>query len=1223
MGGNQTAADGGLDVRVALPSDVLIDGFIPRIETGFQVKKPDMNRAEIIKEMRPKGQIRPVIQSLIEANGAYIIVCSKGSTSDSVLQNRKAALREALSGSINSHQLYTDFYDNRRLVTWVRCHPAVFIWVKERIGRSITGWRPFGPWSRSSDTSEDEYVLDETLKLDLGSHQIGASKSATELIDALRDTLAQERKSVRLVGLAGVGKTRFLQALFDTRVGTRSLHPSLAVYSNLSDSPNPPPLGMASNMIASGMRAILIVDNCPSDLHRRLADVCSMRDSLLTIVTVEYDIREDQPEDTQVVTLDTNSSKVIEVIIKRRYPKISHVNVQSIANACGGNARIALALAGTVDRSDSITGLSDAELFDRLFYQRYERSPSLLTAAQACSLVYSFQSLATTGSESEMPILAELAGQTSHEIHQHLSALKRRDLVQERGVWCAVLPHAIANHLAARALENFSHELIDRLLITGGTERLKKSFSRRLSYLHDHHSAVGLVRKWLSYGGLLSNLRSFDSISREMFKNVSPVLPESALSTLERADDADSEFVSGMWRPYINLIRSLSFDVALFDRAANLLSNIVSLSTDEWEVKEATSAYESLFSLYLSGTHASSKQRLQQIERLLSSNEPRRKSLGLSALGHLMRTTQYASHYHFDFGARSRDYGYYPQTECEISEWYVGAISLVDKLIINITTLDTDLHALVARRFQGLWNSGLVYDELEALCKHIATARFWPEGWLACRHTLKYQATRLEHDDTRLKTLLISLKPSTLEDKIRSVVLARAPGEFGLEDYGFEDSLDNELNSLDSVAKKLGESVAKNSNLLLKILPDLFYEGSRLHIFGCGLARGSSDPLETWSILLEGLKKTSPENTNINMLIGYIAELATNNYGKVDALLDAILIDPSVNIFFPLLQSALDLDQKCLDRLMLSLQTGLTPLHSYKYLSYGKTTDHLSGSDLKDLIILIADQLNGFGLAVEILYGRLFSDVSLHKDHEPELLEVGRELLSRFAFEGGNHRGNYELVGIIKSSLTEPSGRIIATKLVSKLRDAVKSYQTRASSYLDILNALLNLQPVAVLDTLFTGDQSLTLSGVHLFEPILDLNENPADSISSDNLLAWCNVDPNTRYLTASSFITFANKANELNSIVWSEHAVALLDHAPNPKDVLEIFISRFRPSFWQGSLASIIEMNAGLLERIDTNKLKETKLLISDAKISLKKQIKELRSSEEKSSRRSDERFE
>jgi hypothetical protein len=79
-GGSQTAKDGGLDVRVSLPSGTVVTGFIPRAATGFQVKKPDMPASEITKEMRPGGDLRSVIAELAAAEGAYIIVSSTGST---------------------------------------------------------------------------------------------------------------------------------------------------------------------------------------------------------------------------------------------------------------------------------------------------------------------------------------------------------------------------------------------------------------------------------------------------------------------------------------------------------------------------------------------------------------------------------------------------------------------------------------------------------------------------------------------------------------------------------------------------------------------------------------------------------------------------------------------------------------------------------------------------------------------------------------------------------------------------------------------------------------------------------------------------------------------------------------------------------------------------------------------------------------------------------------
>src|SRR5437867_10017306 len=58
-GGNQNAADGGIDVRVALPAGTAINGFVPRPLVGFQVKKPDMTPAAIEPEMPPRRRVAP------------------------------------------------------------------------------------------------------------------------------------------------------------------------------------------------------------------------------------------------------------------------------------------------------------------------------------------------------------------------------------------------------------------------------------------------------------------------------------------------------------------------------------------------------------------------------------------------------------------------------------------------------------------------------------------------------------------------------------------------------------------------------------------------------------------------------------------------------------------------------------------------------------------------------------------------------------------------------------------------------------------------------------------------------------------------------------------------------------------------------------------------------------------------------------------------------------
>ena len=58
-GGHQDAPDGGVDVAVAVNQSFLAHVSIPRSQTVFQVKKPSIARTDILREMKPKGTLRP------------------------------------------------------------------------------------------------------------------------------------------------------------------------------------------------------------------------------------------------------------------------------------------------------------------------------------------------------------------------------------------------------------------------------------------------------------------------------------------------------------------------------------------------------------------------------------------------------------------------------------------------------------------------------------------------------------------------------------------------------------------------------------------------------------------------------------------------------------------------------------------------------------------------------------------------------------------------------------------------------------------------------------------------------------------------------------------------------------------------------------------------------------------------------------------------------------
>ena len=99
-------------------------------------------------------------------------------------------------------------------------------------------------------------------------------------------------------------------------------------------------------------------------------------------------------------------------LVGARFKGISQVDAKTVATFSGGTkcARCARGLAGTIGKNETLAGLTDEELFGRLFRQRHGHDASLLLIAQAASLVYSFQGEATTGEGAELPVFAAMTG---------------------------------------------------------------------------------------------------------------------------------------------------------------------------------------------------------------------------------------------------------------------------------------------------------------------------------------------------------------------------------------------------------------------------------------------------------------------------------------------------------------------------------------------------------------------------------------------------------------------------------------------------------------------------------------------------------------------------------------------------------------------------------------------------------------------------------------------
>jgi hypothetical protein len=1178
-GGNQNASDGGLDVRASLQGQVGPQLNLPRSLTGFQVKAQDMPRAAILAEMKPKGTVRSVIRELAETSGAYIIVSSKGSVSDTALRARRSAMAEAVRELPIVSSLYLDFYDRNRVATWVREHVGLCFWLREKIGRAVPGWRPYGPWATTSESQNAEYLLDEALRVS-GRDEQGKSFSALEGIQHIRVSLTREQEVVRLIGLSGVGKTRLAQALFDERLGQGALDPSFAAYTNLSDGPNPQPVAMASDLLAQGMRAILIVDNCGQELHRQLSEVCKASESHLSLLTIEFDIQDDLPEGTDVFDLQPSSDSLIEKILEHHFPTLSQVNAQSVARFAGGNARVAIALAGTIKSGESVAQLRNAVLFDRLFHQRNDPSDSLMQTAQACSLVYSFQGADDSrAEEAELWRLADVIGRDIRSVYSDLSELRRRDLLQSRGVWRALLPHAVANKLAALALESIPPAALEQFW-GSAPARLLKSFSRRLGYLHTSAEARSIVEQWLSMDGLLGKLGSLNDLEISMLCNVAPVAPGVTLDAIQRAIQemaANGTLLKG--EEFRTLLLSLAYDPDLFDRAVALLFDLIEDEQPSPYSNHVKKSFPSLFQIYLSGTHATIEQRLAVIESLLGSESKQRREFGIAALNAALTTGDITSHQRFDFGAWPRDYGFNPRTRDEIVHWFRSALSLCKRLLAN-ETIAPQVRKTVADNLRGLWNHVEMYDEVEEICKVFSTGHFWPEGWKAIHSIRRWRQEPLDADQERRLIALEELfAPRNLVDRTRAVVLQNARGAF--DDLGPHDDVITHMDRMQTQAYELGQDVAQNEAAFKELLPELVTAESGMYVghFVKGMIDNSSDHRGQWNSILAQFVEADPKRRSAECLAIFLFNLRNTNSELVEVLLDESMNDPSLAEWVPLLQCRAGMQLRGVERLKRSLARGIAPIERYHSLVY--TWDTLSGEGLAELSSLISELPGGFDVALEILWMRI---ALYERDKVPvprEILVAGRSLLGRFDFAERNDNQTYHLNELVKHCLTGPDGSPVAYEMCQRVRESLARRHFADSETTSVLGILLAVQPTVTLNTLFPLG---TAPDDHIYRiryQTFGRGGLAFDNVPEQILIEWCEQDRDIRYpLMASAIFPFKLEPNtEIRH--WTKVALKLLEQAPDRIKVLMRYIERFQPMGWSGSQVPPWEANVKLLDSL------------------------------------------
>ncbi len=1188
---NVYTPDGGEDGRIEWSEGPDRTTCLPSRLCLFQLKSGAVSRGQTGKDvLDSNGEVKAPILQALWSGGNYIFICAHSYTQQEV-ESREAAILDAVRGAgVTVKDEQVDFKDAHQLATWVNCHPPVVAWLKERTQPGVMGpFRSWTHWAGRAEHDSSPLVGDERLP---------------ELRAWLLERLAAPGSVCRVVGLSGVGKSRLiLEALGPTGTDTAEdvSVSDVVLYAAESEASFEQIIEAVQKHVDMGSRAVIVVDDCPVDSHRKLANIAARANSNVSLLTIDYEIPSGTLDDMTLRVGEAPSSVSQEII--GRLPGLSPEDRRRLEHFSKGFPRVAIQTAMAWRAQIPIAHATDNDLVDAFVLGRHPHdSGSLLSSAA----LFSAFGLVQAESGSTQPLsdeydgavgLSEIAGVetgvTVDALYEDAQDLLQRGVMQRRGRFRILQPRPIALRLAERRWRGWTPGKWD--LVLGGTTSVnfKVLASRQLSLLNTTDTASQVVAHVCRPSG------PFDGISgvaqpghARVLSSLAEVDPAAVAELIERFFDelVDLHLIRGdLRRNLVFALEKIAFDPETFEQGAMLLLRLAVHENEPWG-NNATNQFTGLFPVLLGNTAANGEGRWSVLDAAVKTDDQAQLKVVAEALTRGCQTDHF-----FQFGgagahgSRPNLEYWRPATDAEGRGYIEGCV----RRLVEISKRDDGAGRLartnLGGQLRGLVRGGFTSVVEDVISELSLFVTYWPEALEGLGDVIRYDGDVVPSQELdRLRNLIGILQPSDVESRLRLIVTEMSwdyPDDERLEWGELQVRQSEAIRQLASELLQAPETLSPHLGLLSRVQPRSIagrFPQRRTFDFGSAMAE-MSDSTHGWLKQIVSAVVAVPENErDFGLVTGYISWVAKNFPDTGRGLKDLVAETPALARSFPYLCLRTGIEPSDVALVKEALGSGHLRAGDLRCWAQGGELAKVPCNDVAPLFdAMLRHDEETYSVALDLMVMYVYRGKDKLEGLRPQIALAVEMATTWTPAENGTGGAAHfsELVGwLLEKGREDDDARAVALEL-GKMLGNIEGYGEHR--FLEpLIPVLLSkfpdiVWPLISQAVLSDGVKEWLLGSMLRGNSLFDLTVNrPILSLPEDSLFAWCHAYPDGGPAFAAGILPTLESYNDEEQR-WRLHPVMsrMIDEFGDRDDVWRAIGGNIHTFGWSGSATTYFEM--------------------------------------------------